>query len=76
MERMDLGGGAYMIGSAAGERGPHHRQIVKTEAVPCARSGKIVTLSCGHIVQVFGDLRLTGGWVMCLQCAEGAHQNG
>jgi hypothetical protein len=76
MKRIDLGGGQYMIGSAAGERGPHHREIVKTEACGCGSSAKRVTLSCGHIVQAVGDLRHAGGWIMCLQCAEGAHRDG
>lgn len=48
--------------------GPWHRKIVSETPIPHSRTGKDLVLECGHQVQSFGKLELTGGKVLCMAC--------
>ena len=47
-----------------------HKRIARTEPIPDTKSGKRLTLECGHMVQAFGSLCLTEGRVLCTQCRD------
>lgn len=49
-------------------RGLYHRSIVNIVPIAGTRSGNHCVLECGHIVQTFGDIRHSGGMVLCQQC--------
>jgi|SRR5581483_3925251 len=51
-----------------------HKRIVATVPMEGSRTGKHITLECGHEVLSFGDVSHTGGRVLCLECMKAAAQ--
>lgn len=49
-----------------------HKRIVNVKPIPNTKSGHYADLECGHRVMTFGDLNLTGGVALCMQCRDGA----
>jgi hypothetical protein len=51
---------------------PHHRRVIATKALSGTRTGHRCLLECGHEVLTFGDLRHSGGIVLCDECRKAA----
>lgn len=58
-----------------GNPNPFRRKIRHTTPIPNTRSGKVVTLECGHVVQTFGRLELApDDGVICTACRDEAQR--
>lgn len=47
---------------------PFHKRIVTSVPIPNTRSGRICTLECGHMVQMFGDISKANSVSLCTAC--------
>jgi len=65
-----LDAGSYAEPDEGPRNTRHHKRIVSAAPIPGTRSGKTVTLECGHVVRTFGDLAHAGGVVLCTACRD------
>jgi hypothetical protein len=72
-EKIEVAEGVYIEGERAEERNtPFHIAIASAERIAGTRSGRIVTLVCGHKFQTFGDLAHAEGKILCVYCRTAA----
>ena len=71
--RIDLPGGAFL--ETAEGRTPFHKRIVRMKLIRGRKNQRRCWLECGHVVLVVGDINITGGVALCLECrATGAEK--
>lgn len=49
---------------------PLHKRIVEIAPIPGTRSGQVLTLECGHVVQCFGNIEHLHGLALCQECRQ------
>jgi hypothetical protein len=71
--KIPLGGGSYLEPDEGPRNSSFHKRIVAVQAIPGTLKGNWCQLECGHVVQIYGDLKLANGVALCTQCRDGAH---
>jgi len=68
--KIPLGHDAYLEPDEEPRDTPFHKRMVRWKPIPNTRSGRIVELECGHVVQTFGNLNHAHGVLLCNQCRD------
>ena len=68
--KIPLGGGAYIEPDEGNRNSRFHMRILATKRIPNTLVGHFAQLECGHIVQMYGNLELTGGVALCTACRD------
>ena len=67
-------GGSYLEPDEEPRNSRYHMRIVRVEKIANTRTGHNLTLSCGHGVQAFGDLKHADGRILCTKCRDLAEE--
>lgn len=68
--KIDFGSGFHIEADAGPRDSRFHKRIVSVKPILDTKTGNIITLSCGHRAQTFGDLAHAEGVVLCQQCRD------